>query len=159
MRRNQQFTLFAACAIGFCSNAMANLSFTGTLRVPPPCTINNGATIAIDFAEMGTNRVDGTNYKKTLTYSISCTSSTMPWSMYLTVTGVATDFDPAAVKTDKDHLGIKILQNDLPFTLNTKVQITAANPPTLKVVPVKRPGATLGEGTFNAVAVLVAHHE
>ena len=159
MRLKQQSALFAVCAIGFCANAMANLTFSGTLRAPPPCTINSGANIAVDFGEMGVNTVDGVKHRKPVTYTITCTASTLPWSMFLTVTATATSFDTSAVQSNVPDLGIKILRNNLPFVLNTKLSIAPASPPVLEVVPVKKSGSTLSEGNFTATAVLVAHYE
>ena len=82
MRLKQPFALFAVCTLGFGGTAMANLTFTGTLREPPPCTINSGASIAVDFDEMSVNSIDGINHRKGLSYTITCSASTLPWSMY-----------------------------------------------------------------------------
>lgn len=159
MKLKQRFALFAVCTLGFGSNAMANLTFSGTLVAPPACTINSGANIAVDFGDISVNKVDGVNHRKPLSYTITCGSSTLSWSMYLTVVGTATTFDAAAVQSSVPDLGIKILQNNVAFTLNTRLSITAASPPTLEVVPVKRSGSTLAEGNFTAAAVLLAHYE
>lgn len=79
--------------------------------------------------------------------------------MFLTVTATATSFDTSAVQSNVPDLGIKILRNNLPFVLNTKLSIAPASPPVLEVVPVKKSGSTLSEGNFTATAVLVAHYE
>lgn len=159
MRFKQRFAIFAVCTLGFGGNAMANLTFSGTLRAPPPCTINSGASIAVNFGEIGVNTVDGIKHRKNLNYTITCTASTLPWNMFLTVTATATTFDTAAVQSSVPDLGIKILRNDMPFLLNTKLSISPASPPVLVVVPVKKSGSTLSEGNFTATAVLVAHYE
>ena len=159
MRLKQRFALFAVCTLGFGGTAMANLTFTGTLREPPPCTINSGASIAVDFDEMSVNSIDGINHRKGLSYTITCSASTLPWSMYLTVTATATSFDSSAVQSNVADLGIKVLRNSLPFVLNSKLSIAPASPPMLEVVPVKRPGSSLSEGNFTATAVLLAHYE
>lgn len=159
MRLKQRLALFAVCSLGFGGNAMANLTFSGTLVEPPPCTINSGANIAIDFGEISVNKIDGINQRKRLNYTITCSSSTLPWYMFLTLTATATTFDSAAVQTNIADLGIKILRNDLPFALNKKLSINPASPPVLEVVPVKKSGSTLSEGSFTATAVLLAHYE
>lgn len=159
MRFKQQIALVAVCAFGFGGNAMANLTFTGTLREPPPCTINSGANIAVDFDEMNVNSIDGVKHRKGLSYTITCSASTLPWSMFLTLTATATSFDASAVQSSVADLGIKVLRNNLPFVLNTKLSINPASPPVLEVVPVKRPGSSLSEGNFTAAAVLLAFYE
>lgn len=159
MRRNQQFALFAVCAIGFCSNAMANVTFSGKLVAPPACAINNGNNIAVNFGDIGINKVDGIANKQTLNYTIICGSSSLPWSMYLTVSAGTSSFGTFAVNTDIPGLGIQILLNGAALELGKKMPITLTNKPRLEAVPVKAAGSTLAEGDFTATATLIAHYE
>lgn len=154
-----QRALLALCSIGLCSGASANLTFSGTLNEPPPCTIDSGSTIEVDFGDVGTKRVDGVKYRRAVGYTINCGNSPLPWLLKLSVNGTATTFDDAAVQTSAPDLGIRLLQNSLPFLLNTPLDITLASPPTLEVVPVKRPGAVLAPARFTAVATLLAEYE
>ncbi|EMJ4651134.1 fimbrial protein [Serratia marcescens] len=158
-------------AIGLCGVAMfsahvlaaaeADLRFRGMLRAPPPCTISDGGTVAVEFGQrVGINKVDGVNYRQTVDYRISCDSpGARPWEMWLTLKGSATAFDKAAVQTDNANLGIRIYQNDTPFTLNGSLKINPANPPRLEAVPVAKPGAALKEGTFVATATLQVNYQ
>ena len=159
MRFKQRFALLTVSMLGFCTNAMGNLTFSGTLVEPPPCTINSGSTIAVDFGEISVNSVDGVKHRKGLNYTITCTASTLPWGLNLMVTGTATSFDSSAVQSSVPDLGIKVLRNNLPFVLNTKHSISLSSPPVLEVVPVKMPGSTLSDGNFTATAVLLAFYE
>lgn len=152
-------TLLAFCSIGFCSAASANLTFRGTLNEPPPCTIDAGSTIEIDFGDVGTMRVDGVKYRKGVGYTISCGTDTLPWALKLSVNGTATTFDSSAVQTSVPALGIRLFQNNVPFLLNTPFEITMSSPPILEVVPVKQPGATLAPASFTAVATLLAEYQ
>ncbi len=160
-----------SAAIGLCGVAMfsahvlaaaeADLRFRGMLRAPPPCTISDGGTVAVEFGQrVGINKVDGVNYRQTVDYRISCDSpGARPWEMWLTLKGSATAFDKAAVQTDNANLGIRIYQNDTPFTLNGSLKINPANPPRLEAVPVAKPGAALKEGTFVATATLQVNYQ
>ena len=159
MRFKQRFALLTVSMLGFCTNAMGNLTFSGTLVEPPPCTINSGSTIAVDFGEISVKNVDGVKHRKGLNYTITCTASTLPWGLNLMVTGTATSFDSSAVQSSVPNLGIKVLRNNLAFVLNTKHSISLSSPPVLEVVPVKMPGSTLLEGDFTATAVLLAFYE
>lgn len=159
MRFWQQSALFALCAIGLGSSAMANLTFDGTLIEPPPCTINSGNNIATDFGDMGVKAIDGANYRKPVYYTISCSASDLSWRMYLTLTGVATTFESATVQSSVTDLGIKLLRNGTPFGLNAPVLIDPLSPPVLEAVPVKRSGATLGPGGFSASATLLVFYQ
>ncbi len=155
----QQRALLAVCSLGLCSGASANVTFSGTLNEPPPCTIDAGNTIEVDFGDVGIRRVDGTHYRRGVGYAISCGSNTLPWALKLSVNGTPTAFDGSAVQTSVPGLGIRLFQNNVPFALNTPLDITLSSPPTLEVVPVKQPGAVLAPARFTAVATLLAEYE
>lgn len=159
MRCWQQRAWLALCSIGLCSGASANLTFSGTLNEPPPCTIDADNTIEIDFGDVGVKRVDGVKYRKALPYTITCGPSPLPWALKLSVNGTPTAFDGSAVQTNVPALGIRVFQNNLPFALNTPMDIVLSSPPTLEVVPIKQPGATLSPARFSAVATLLAEYE
>lgn len=140
--------------------AADNMLFRGILIEPPPCTINDGGMVDVDFGErVGINKVNGVNYLKPVDYRITCESGATGLEMTLTLSGTETGYDKAAVQTDMADLGIKVLQNGAPFTLNTPLSIDPQNPPVLEAVPVKTPGATLTEGAFVATATLKAEYQ
>lgn len=141
--------------------AAENITFGGTLIEPPPCTISDGNIINVDFQnKVGINKVDGVNYLKTIDYSIVCnTPGANPWEMRLSVSGTSTPYDSAAVQTDINDLGIRLLQNGQPFTLNTPITVARGGSVVLQAVPVKKPGATLSEGPFVATATLKAEYQ
>jgi type 1 fimbria pilin len=176
--------LLALCSIGLCNAALANVTFTGTLNGPPPCTIDSGNTIEVDFGDVGTNRVDGMNYRRGVAYTINCQrppcTTDSGWEvdfegltliggtarincdprvLKLSINGTATTFDGSAVQTSVPELGIRVLQNNVPFLLNTPLEISLSSPPVLEVVPVKRQGVTLAPARFTAVATLLAEYE
>jgi len=154
-----QRTLLGLCCFGFFSAASANLTFNGTLNEPPPCTIDSGSTIEVDFGDVGTKRVDGVKYRRAVGYTIRCGASTLPWLLRLSINGTATTFDNSAVQTNVPELGIRLFQNNLPFRLNTPLDITLSSPPTLEVVPVKQPGSVLAPARFTAVATVLAEYQ
>lgn len=151
--------LLALCSIGLGSGASANLTFSGTLNEPPPCTIDAGNTIEVDFGDVGVKRVDGVKYRRGVSYTISCGPATLPWELKLSVNGTPTTFDGSAVQTNVPALGIRVYQNNVPFLLNTPLDISLPSPPVLEVVPVKQPGSTLAPARFAAVATLLAEYE
>lgn len=151
--------LFALFMFGYSTSAMANLTFNGTLNEPPPCTINSGNTIEVDFQDVGVSKVDGVNYLKSVNYTITCSAGTLPWEMLLTVRGVATSFEPSAIQSSVSDLGIQILQNGEPLALNTLLLINPSTPPVLEAVPIKRPGVLLGPGEFTSSATLLAEFQ
>lgn len=155
----QSPVLLSVLALGLCHSAMANVAFNGTLIEPPPCTINGGSTIEVDFKEVGISKVDGEQYRQPVNYTITCSTDTLPWEMILTVQGTATPFEASAVQSSVVDLGIKLLQNGIPLELNKPLVITPSSPPVLEAVPIKRPGSTLSPGGFTASATLLANYQ
>ncbi len=140
--------------------AAENMRFSGTLIEPPPCTINDGGKVDVDFGErVGVSKVDGDNYRQPVNYRISCRPDAGTWYLTLTVVGTAASYDAAAIKSNVEDLAIRLLQNGRLFTLNQPLPVTLNAPPTLEAVPVKRPGATLKEGAFEATATLLAVYQ
>ncbi|CAI1018820.1 Minor fimbrial protein prsF precursor [Serratia proteamaculans] len=139
----------------------ADMTFHGTLIEPPPCTINDGNQVEVDFGDrVGINKVDGENYRQQLNYQITCDKALGGnWALTLSLSGSAAGFDNDALLTNKSGLGIRVYQGDKPFTPNSSVKINLANPPRLDAVPIKQTGATLTEGVFEAWATLRADYE
>lgn len=137
-----------------------NLQLRGTLIEPPPCTINDGGQVDVNFGNrVGVKKVDGVNYQQVMNYQITCDPSANTWDMTLEVTGTPAGYDTAAVTSDVADLAIQIKQNGVPFELNKPIPIRLTSPPVLSAVPVKRAGATLIEGPFEATATLRAVYQ
>ncbi|HHQ4313911.1 TPA: fimbrial protein [Serratia fonticola] len=141
--------------------AAENMRLYGTLVEPPVCTINNGSEIDVDFGNrVGVKKVDGVHYLQPMNYRITCDPNSNAWAMTLEIVGTPADYDRAAVVvTGVNDLAIQIKQNGVPFELNKPIPISLTNPPQLEAVPVKRPGATLTEGPFEATATLKAVYQ
>ncbi|CAI0771138.1 fimbrial protein [Serratia quinivorans] len=134
------------------------VSFHGVLK-QKPCHIDSGRDIEVHFGNVGINKVDGSRYLQKVSYSLTCDDPDAGVALMLSVKGTATGFDLAAVKTNADGLGIRVLQEGKPFTLNSRMKITYKTPPKLEVVPVKDPNVTLVEKPFTATATLLAEYE
>ncbi|WP_411752404.1 fimbrial protein [Serratia sp. (in: enterobacteria)] len=166
MTRTIRVLLLAFCLMGDITLAQAkdgeaNMTFHGTLITPPPCTLNDGNRIDVNFGEqVGIKKVDGVNYRQRMNYQITCEGAGSGNSaLTLSLSGGATGFDSEALLTDKANLGIRVYQNDKPFTPNSTLKIDLANPPRLEAVPVKNAGATLTEGVFEAWVTLRADYQ
>lgn len=162
----KQTTLNILLLIGsliFITNVLADgdMTFHGVLIEPPPCTINDGERIDVDFGDrVGIKKVDGVNYRQMLNYQIKCDhGNSGNWALTLSLSGNTTDFDKNALKTSKSNLGIRVYQNDKPFMPGTVLSIDLANQPRLEAVPVKKEGSTLTEGAFEAWATLRADYQ
>ena len=137
-----------------------DMSFKGVLIDPPNCTINNGAVIDVDFGpRVGIKKINGENYRQPINYVISCEPGPGRWDMVLTLQGTAAAFDTAAIKTNVEHFGIRIYQDDQPFPVGSELKIDPLSPPVLEAVPVAKPGMILPEGEFEATATLQASYQ
>lgn len=143
------------------TRAEGEMTFRGTLIEPPPCTINDGELVDVDFGDrVGINKIDGTNYRREVQYQIECgKGSGGSIALTLSLKGTASGFDKQALSTNKSELGIRIYRDDEPFTPGSVLNITLDNPPRLEAVPVKKEGAVLSEGAFEAWATLQADYQ
>lgn len=136
------------------------MSFQGELIKAPNCTISEGRVIDVAFGQnIAIRKLDGANYLQTLDYGIRCDASTFEWSLSLKVAGQATSFNPAALQTSIEGLGIEIRQNGEPLILGKALLIDPKKPPVLQAVPVKKPDVELTASVFNVTATLTAEYQ
>lgn len=140
-----------------------NLQFTGNLLAPPGCVVSDkGGRIDVRFrSNIAVNRIDGELYRQAIPYQIECpgTSGTgITWHMRLTLKGAYAHFDPTALKSSVNDLGIKVLLGGTALIPNEprEINVNASTPPALEAVPVKLIGAALPSTDFTASALLMA---
>ena len=134
-----------------------DITYSGTLLDAPPCTLNGGEPVEIDFGEVGVNKVDGQNYAQTFTVIYECEGTTT--DMVLRYLGTVTSFDAAAVQSNIPEFGIRLQhQKDgaiTPFVVGSTLPIPSYQGSSQFIaVPVKNAGAELQEGAFTAAATL-----
>ncbi|BEM58655.1 pilus protein [Serratia marcescens] len=134
-----------------------NMSFRGTLLDAPPCSINGGKPVEIDFGAVGVNKVDGDNYRQTFTLEYECEGTNS--DMQLRYLGNATDFDSAAVQTNIADFGIRLQHQRngvvTPFKVGGTLPIPSyQGSSNFIAAPVKKAGVALKEGAFTATATL-----
>ncbi|HDG9775440.1 TPA: fimbrial protein [Raoultella planticola] len=131
----------------------ATITVKVAVVAPPPCVINGDQPIEVDFGEVLTTRVDGYNYMREVPYSVQCTGATSN-DMVLQIQGMGAGFGINVLDTNKDNLGIALLNNGSPQRLNSDIKFTYPHLPVLKVVPIKSPNSTLKAGAFSAGATM-----
>lgn len=125
---------------------------------PPPCVINDGRTIDIDFGKVGIKRIDGNRYMQRIDYSIKCEFLDNSRQLKMKIMGGAAAFDGSVLTSSVNGLGIKLLANGKAFAINTPLNIDYTNPPTLDAVPVKNSAVTLAEGDFTSGATMLVDY-
>jgi type 1 fimbria pilin len=147
--------LYALGAVAATSTVM----ITVTVIAPPACTINGDQVIDVDFgSELLTTRIDGSNYLRTVDYSLECKDNTSN-AMKLQIQGTPTAFDGSALQTNMADLGIALKANGTALTINDWVNFTYPDKPVLQAVPVKLAGSTLSGGDFSAGATLMVDYQ
>ena len=139
--------------------ASSTIKVTVTVIAPPPCVINNNNLIEVNFGnDVMTNRIDGSYRKQTVVYSVECTNAPDN-AMKMQIQGTGAGFDSEVLKTNMDDLGVALLYNGNRQPINTWVNFTYPNMPTIEVVPVKLAGATLSGGAFSAGATMKVEYQ
>lgn len=138
-----------------------DITFHGNLIAPPTCIVSENKTIEIAFNEVIISDISGDNYKREVPYSVECDSENTDTGiqMKLTWTGVETDFNDSAVETDVVGLGVELQQNGQRFQQGKAINISKTNLPKLHAVLVKKSGALLSEGAFEAYATLQVDYQ
>lgn len=142
------------------AHAADNLMFKGTLIEPASCSVNNDQRIDVDFgARLGISQIDGVNYRQAINYQITCLPGASTPDMAMIITATTLPGDNTAIETDKSSLGIRLLQNGTPMTLNQALSFDPANPPILEAVPVTTDQSSLTEGAFTALAAIQVEYQ
>ncbi|OOV89410.1 exotoxin [Pseudomonas sp. MF4836] len=138
-------------------SALAATSSTITVKVTvtaAPCEINDNNLIEVDFGnDVLTTRVGGDYKKRRVQYSVSCPLGA-PSSMRMRIEGNGAVFDGKVLLTQITDFGIEIRANGKQLPIDSWVDFTYPDWPSLEAVPVKRPGATLATGVFSAAATM-----
>ncbi|WP_343553897.1 fimbrial protein [Pantoea sp.] len=141
------------------SEATPNLLFRGIIIDPPACKINNDTQINVIFGdELGVGKIDGIHYRQKIAYQIQCSVDMPPSRLKLTITGNIMSSDFSAIQTSKPGLGIRLLLDNQRVNIGNSIIIDPTKPPIFEAVPVANPGIRLSEGSFEAIASIIAEY-
>jgi type 1 fimbria pilin len=136
--------------------AQAEVTFHGELVEAPPCIVNGGEPVVVDFGnEVMTTRIDGTEYKKLIAFTLDCRESVSQKQQLRITGGTAAAFDPQALAGEQPGFGIALYEGTHRYTPGDWLPFTAPAVPELYAVPVKQDGVTLSGGAFSILASLV----
>ncbi|MBQ0268102.1 fimbrial protein [Providencia huaxiensis] len=124
---------------------MITVPIKGVVLAPPPCKINGGNIIKVNFDEIMSTRIDGNAYSKPINYNIDCEKR--PTSqMKMTLIGIPASFDTGAIETDLPGLGIAFRYNGSKLRLNQEIKFVYPNAPQFEAIPVRDLSTTLTKG-------------
>ncbi|PNF13480.1 exotoxin [Enterobacter cancerogenus] len=139
--------------------ADADVTFHGTLLEAPPCEINGNELIVVDFGnEVMTTRVDGTNYRQAVRFTVDCSAATSLLQK-VRISGTPATFDNSLLAGSQTGFGFAFYNNVTPMPLGSAVTFTAPTVPPLYVIPVKQSGVTLTGGAFSTLASLIVEYQ
>ncbi|HEI9924328.1 TPA: fimbrial protein [Serratia marcescens] len=136
------------------------ISFSGTVTAPMPCSINGKRAIVTHFGnDLVTTRIDGSNYLKSLDYTLECHSNS-PNALRMQLQGDVSDFNQHALRTTTmPDLAVELRVNGKPVAPNSWFKFIYPETPLLQAVPVKRHDAKLSGGSFYATATMLVDYQ
>lgn len=136
--------------------------FHGYLLESPPCVVNGGEQIVVDFGEeVMTTRVDGQQYRERIDFTLDC-SAAISSKQKVRISGSTTTegFDGTVLSTPKAGLGLALWHDEVRYAPGEWLAFDADETlPVLYAVPVKATGATLSGGSFSVLASLVVDYQ
>lgn len=136
-------------------SAIINVTVT---VVAPACVINDGRPIEVDFgSDVITTRIDGSNYKKTVDYSLSCEGASAN-VMKMQIKGGAAS-GGKWLSTNKTGLAIAFLNQGVSLPVNTWFNFTWPDKPSLQAVPVMTGTKAPAGGDFSAGATMMVDYQ
>lgn len=122
-----------------------------------PCKINDGKPIEVNFNDVLTTRIENENYKEKMDYTLDCKATGDP-SMSLKFTGDSAGFDTRYLQTSVTNLGVLFKTSNTNIYMTKPFQFNYKTKPELYAVLVKKSGATLPTGAFNATATMQVYY-
>ncbi|WP_254366070.1 fimbrial protein [Providencia rettgeri] len=141
----------------FSYSASLTVGFNGNLiSTPFECILNNSQKSMVHFGDILLSRIDGVNYKHTLTFELTCTNLAMN-NLALSIQGDPSNFNNGILKTSNPKLGLSFYINGIKQDINKKINFNYLELPSLEVSPVKNTNSSFDDtdgGDFTALATL-----
>ncbi|TFZ52762.1 fimbrial protein [Serratia proteamaculans] len=149
-------------ALGSAPAHAATVTVTATVLMPP-CEINAGNAIDVDFGnDVMTTRIDGNSYqKRKVNYTVECEGTLSSPDLKLRINGSPAGFDNSLLTTNKAGLAVRFSSDSSNLALNSGV-ITFdynATQPAVFAVLAKDPAVTLTGGAFVAAATMSVEYQ
>ncbi|ENU1228713.1 MULTISPECIES: fimbrial protein [Providencia] len=135
------------------------ISIKGNLITPPPCHIDDGKDIEVDFGNVSIKSIQGNDQKRQVNYQIQCGENKNNWSMYLMLDGIKSDFDINGLNTGINNLAVKFQLSDTELELGKKYLINPSSPGVLWAVLVRNGNNELKTGDFIANGTMVVEYQ
>lgn len=88
------------------SYAFINVNVNINFVEPPPCEINNGQPVEVNFGPMNIGDINGGKYRQEIRLNLNC--DIWATSLKIKFVGDSAEFDSEVLKTNQEGLGIEI---------------------------------------------------
>lgn len=143
---------FAATYSGF-----LNVDIIGEV-LNPPCRINDGNMITIDFEDVIEKDIDKGNYVKPIEYTLVCNTA-FNLGMKMSISGTGASFNNKLLQTNFENLAVEFKANNNHLALKDKINFFYKTPPKLSVTLVKKANTSIPGGQFVANATLKVEYQ
>ncbi|NDJ59238.1 fimbrial protein [Enterobacteriaceae bacterium 4M9] len=140
--------------------ADADITFRGSLLEAPPCVVNGGDNVEVDFGdEMMTTRIDGTQYRQKIDFTLDCTDA-IASEQKLRIRGASiSTVEGEVLSTPLTGLGLALYHGETRYTPGEWIAFTDPDVPELYAVPVRLDSTAPEGGTFSVLASLVVDYQ
>ncbi|MBN1084026.1 fimbrial protein [Erwinia aphidicola] len=139
-------------------SAQKTIKISMTVLPPPPCTINGGNAIEVNFGEVIADHLDDSDYSRPVDINLSCRGLRKN-QLRLQVYGTAANFNKSYLETNRANMAIKFTSNGKPVSVNQWLYFSLPNTPSLSAAPVMSNDSVLTGGAFNATATLYVEYQ
>lgn len=123
------------------------------------CVVNNNQEIRIRFGDdLITKNIDGSNYRKNIDYTLSCSGSSSA-DLKLRLSGDKAQFNADYLQTSMDSLGVAFFVDNSLLKNGEWLNFKNSKLPVLSAAPVKADGAEFVGGKFSASGVLQVEYQ
>lgn len=143
----------------FARDNETDISIKGHLITPPPCHIDDGKDIEVEFGNVSIKSIQGNKQKRQVNYQIQCGENKNNWSMYLMLDGTKSDFDINGLNTGINNLAVKFQLSDTELELGKKYRINPNSPGVLWAVLARNGDNPLKTGDFIANGTMVVEYQ
>jgi len=145
-------------SLAVAGTAQSTITISMTVLNPPPCTINDGKAIEVDFGELIADDLDGIQFGRAVNIDLSC-SGQRKNQLRLQFQGTPDKAIANYLQTNHEGLAIKFFRNGQLLPLNSWLNFSWPDVPELRAAPVISNKKVLTGGTFSASATLRVEYQ
>jgi len=145
-------------SLAVAGTAQSTIQISMTVLNPPPCTINDGRTIEVDFGEIVTSDLQNNAISRPINLNLSCSMSKN--QMRLQIQGTPDKDYPGYLLASYSPIAIKFTSNGQVLPINSWLNFSWPDAPELRVATFHKPNWLIKAGdSFSASATLRVEYQ